>query len=63
MTAKLGPVAVMRLTAEGQPQLLLDAWIRGRYAPQVGFRTDNPYRDDVQMAEAWSKGWESADGD
>ena len=43
--------------------LLLDAYTRGRYAAQAGFRTDNPCRDDPQMAAAWAKGWESAGRD
>lgn len=51
------------LRARGPRPPLLDAWIRGRYAAQVGFRVDNPYRNNPQMAAAWLKGWESADRD
>ena len=60
MTATHGPVAYVWLAEDERPRLLLDAWVRGLYAAQTGYRTANPYRDDEAMADAWRKGWESA---
>lgn len=55
--------AMRELRARGPRRLLLDAWTRGRYAACVGYKTDNPYRDDPEMADAWFRGFESAGHD
>lgn len=59
MTAMQDEVVLVPLSKRKPQQYLLDAYTRGRYAAQVGFRAYNPYRDQPAMADAWLKGWES----
>lgn len=57
-----GEVVLLPVVVEDCRPLLLEAYTRGRYAAQAGFRVDNPYREDVQMATAWQQGWEDVCG-